>query len=81
MPLPSSLTSIEANALLEEIGLREDYRSGQSTVFVDPADDTKVVVIQEGWDIPTGDLVRNLERNGIDPASLADAYEKLYRPG
>ncbi len=81
MPLPSSLTGIEVNALLAEIGLREDYRTGQATVFVDPADDTKTVVIQEGWDISTSDLVRNLERNGFDSSKLLDAYEKLYRAG
>ena len=52
-----------------------------SAVFEAATPGANVIVIQEGWDIPTGDLVRNLERNGIDPASLADAYEKLYRSG
>ena len=52
-----------------------------SVVFEAATPGTNVIVIQEGWDIPTGDLVRNLERNGIDPTGLADAYEKLYRSG
>ena len=44
-------------------------------------DSTRVVLVQESWEMPTADLIRNLEQNGIDTSGLEEAYERLYRSG
>ena len=83
MPLPSSLTGPEVDRLLEMTGLNKHRQFGPYAIFVDQADNRRIVQVLEGWDISTDDLIRNLEKNGFNTSrhELEEAYERLYRPG
>ena len=81
MPLPSELTGLEVGRMLVTIGLNRHRQIGQFVIYIDQADSTRVVLIQESWAMPTADLIRNLEQNGIDASGLEEAYERIYRSG
>lgn len=81
MPLPAELTGLEVGRMLVTMGLNRHRQIGQFVIYVDQADSTRVALIQESWSMPTDDLIRTLEQNGIDASGLEEAYERLYRSG
>lgn len=80
MEHPDRLSVAELNRTLELMGLNKTS-AGSFSLFLDQKNSQRRLMFHtEGWeDIPTADILGNLERNGFDIEKFWQSYEKLFQ--
>ena len=79
MERPPSLNGLELIRTLEIMGLTLIHKVGPYCVFLDQLHGERVVCVTEGWDLPTGDIERLLQDNGLDVERFWQCYETLFQ--
>ena len=78
MPDGSSLSWQEITGILERLGMEEIYRAGRYRVYVGDQNSRLVALVAERWDVPFGELMRNLSPLRFNRSEVEAALESLY---